>query len=196
MPLQYKVFLEVPYYSQPTDATCYPTAIKMVMHYYEESFNMVKLYSKAKWPHGGTSEMANAILASQGYKIHVYFNGSVDAWTFWAAKKKWATKFIKKQIARAKYHGAKYKTNATLATIRNYLRNGIPVIAEVLASEFYNTEENFTHTIVINGFDAKGFHILDPYIKSKRKISYKKFSDAWFSFNGVGRSIIVILPPK
>lgn len=196
MPIKQRVFLEVPYFSQPTDSTCYPTSIKMIMKYYDEPFNSVKLYNKAKLPHGGTSERANAILASMGYKLHIYFNGPLDAWTFSLPNKKWYADLIRKSIARAKYHGAKYKTNATLSTIRNYLRRGIPVIAEVLASHFYGTQENFTHTIVINGFDGKGFHILDPYVKSKRKVSYKKFLDAWFSFNGVGRSMIVILPPK
>jgi len=166
----------------------------MVLRYYGDDANEIRLYRAGKLPgHKGCWDVAVApMLIKKGYTITGYCNGSIKAW-------KLGTKTYQ-SFKKAKQYaisiGFNHKRNATIRLIKKLVSKRVPVLAEVDADRFYGGKFDWTHVILIVGFDKSHFIIHDPIPSpgaKGRKITISHFKQAWEQLFGLaGRSMIVI----
>lgn len=189
--------LRVPFKKQTLRYSCFSACVRMVLSYYEDDISEKELYKETLLsiiPKGIWDARMALFLIKRGYKVATYINGPpLNEW-----RGRWATEY-KKHYHKALKLGLQRKQNATISLIRRLLDNKTPVLTEVNLDRFYhinfNPEE--THMILAVGYTKKYFYFHDPHPKAGgkyKKVSIKKFNDAWQKLSGPwGRSIFVIL---
>ena len=189
------VVLPVAYHHQRTPDTCLAACVKMVVEYYGGKVDELGFYNKARLSpkYEGLCDVCIVPeLKKAGFRVVSYWDGKLEDWGVWTPDL--AAAYVKaEKRARAKANYV-HRRHATLQTIKDFVKKGIPIICEVLAGNFYRTKEVGTHMIVVTGYTPKGLYICDPWSRS-RLISKEHFLRAW-SPDGKFRSMIVITPVK
>lgn len=194
MPSEYALPLQC--HKQERSYTCVAACVKMVLNYFGDKIDEVKFYKKSQLSpdfEGLCDVCIVPELARKGYKVVSYWNGRLEDWGVWTQD---LGKLYRDAEKRArKMQSYVRRRNATLKTIKTFIDNGIPIIAEVLAGKFYGTHDIGTHTVVIRGYNKRGLNICDPYAGTNF-LSYRRFLRAWIPSKRFGRSMMVILPEK
>ena len=186
--------LKVPYHKQQTEISCLPACIKMVLNYYGDDVEELDLLEKGKiGNHPGTWD---AKLAPHIIKKGYYF----ESWWKDVKDPKLPKKILeeyRKSMAKAKKLGFKYQGEGSIEKIKKLIDKGIPVIVEVEAAKFYGKKSyEFTHVVVVNGYDGKGFFYLDPWKTKKGKMTFAKLLRCWKFKSGLDNSMTAIYPKK
>ena len=191
-----KKILNVPFNKQVLSFSCFPASVRMVLKYFGDNINEKTLAINSRLPdHKGCWDVKIApFLIKKGYNVISYWNGLLSGWN---ASKKLA-KAYNAEYKKASKIGFRHKKNARISTIKDYIKNGIPVLTEVDASMFYKKKFDFTHMIVVVGYDKVNFFVHDPdkdWGKTFKKISISKFRKAWEKLSPKsGRSMFVVFP--
>lgn len=186
--------LEVPFKKQVLANSCFPAAIKMILRFYNDDIDERKLYKKSTLPgHKGTWDFKiGPIIIRKGYRFTSYWNGPVES----CCLEPEIIKAYKAAYKKAIKIGMGHKKNASVYLIKNLIGRGIPVIAEVHAGKFYNEKMEWTHVMVIFGYDRKNFYFHDPdkkYGGANKKISFSKFKKCWEKISpDSGKSMSII----
>lgn len=195
MSTQPTIHLDVPYYQQHNEYSCFGTCIRMVLAYYGATIDVDALWRKGQIPpHPGGWDITLARpVIELGYQVTSYWNGHyIDAWP--VADE---TKAMYKKLYDT-MHDPNYthQTDATIDVITDYLKQGVPVIAEVTADKFYPCDCDWTHMVVLTGIEGNAFTYHDPYAKrggAGDRVSIAQFLEAWGQLRpGCGRSLFVI----
>mgnify|MGYP001609177180 CR=1 FL=1 len=189
------VLLDVPYHRQRSAIGCFPAGIKMVLGYFGDKVNERILVRQGRiLDYEGTWDAKLAIpVIKRGYHFDSYWEGRVENDTTISARVKAA---YLRAMKSAKRIGWRYRGKGSIALAKRFLQKEIPVLAEVEAAPFYkNRSYEFTHIIVLIGFDRSHFFYLDPWRPGKqRKITYNSFQKCWKLHAVYYNSMTVIYP--
>ncbi len=187
--------LRVPFKKQKLNDSCFPASVDMVLRYYGDLVNEKKLAASTKLSEqdGSSDVKIGQVLLRKGYNVTTFWNGSMHQWN----EEKSITRRYKKEYKKSLRLGLKRKKNATLSLIKFFIDKNIPVLAEVSANKFYGRKLDYTHMVVVTGYDNRYFYINDPNKKigGKKKITMRKFGKSWKNlYSGFGRSMFVVTP--
>lgn len=76
-----------------------------------------------------------------------------------------------------------------LKILRNFIDQSIPIIVHFNAKSLGADIEEEVHAVIINGYDEKGFFIINPPGISEEHVSYRRFLKFW---NEAGNYYLVI----
>ena len=189
-----ELVLPVECFHQRSPDTCLAACVRMVLQYHGSRIDELKFYHEARFgrQYPGLCDVCIAWpLIKRGYKVTSYWNGHLDDWGVWTTDLAELYKEHEKKALKTKKYFR--KINASVPLIKNFLKKGKPVIAEVIAGKFYNTREIGTHMITICGFNKHGFWMCDPW-GMQHFITFEHFKKAWIPSRHFGRSMIVIEP--
>ena len=168
----------------------------MVLRYYGDDINERKLFHQGRIkPWKGTWDVTTAqSVLKKGYAVTVGWTGDLTSWNIPLNISKRYWKEYKKAIRK----GMRHEKDSTISKIKKYLNKKVPVMAEVHAGRLYKKKYDWTHMIVITGYDEhkKIFYYHDPDKKmggKKRTIAFITFKKIWEQlYPGVGRSIMIV----
>lgn len=187
--------LRVPLKRQKFNDSCFPASVDMVLRFYGDVVNEEKLASSTKLSEqdGSSDVKIGQVLLRKGYNVTTFWNGSIYQWN----KEKNIARLYKKEYKKSLRLGLKKKKNATLSLMKFFIDKNIPVLAEVHASKFYGRKLDYTHMVVVTGYDKRYFYLNDPDKKlgGKKKMTLKRFGKSWKNlYSGFGRSMFVVTP--
>ena len=186
--------LPVPFRKQELANSCFPACVRMTLKYYGFDINEKNLYGKSMIPpwKGTWDVLIAQELIKKGFKVTTGWSGNFEKWNIprLVEKKYW------KEYAKAILQGMNYIKKPTLFMIQSYLYIGVPVMVEVHAGRFYKKKYDFTHMILLTGYNTKYFFYHDPDKKlggKNKKITRKRFIECWETiYPGAGRSIFIV----
>ncbi len=187
------MIINVPYQKQKYSTSCLPAAIKMVMHYFGVFVDEKILLKKGTISgHKGTWDAKLApYIIKKGFCFESYWKGSAANQAVPHVQKAYI-----RAMATAKKVGWRYCGSGKIAKAKQFLAKKIPVIAELNAGLLYKKKYEWTHVIVLTGFNKNGFYYLDSYAPAKkpRKISFARFARCWECNADCQNSMMVIYP--
>lgn len=158
MPSEIK--LNVPFKFQKTDKGCLLACVEMVARYHRGSFSIADFVKKNLPTRYGYDIFYVADqLKKQGYNLET---GHFD-----------------KDLKIDKYSKIAKKVKPDLNKIKSFLKNKKPVIVHLSAKRLGAREEEEIHAVVVIGFNAKGFFILNPPKIGEEYVSSKDFIRFW-----------------
>lgn len=190
--------LKVPYHKQGLKHSCFPCGVRMIGAFFGKPEQEKGLYLAGKLAgHPGVWDAPIARrLIGKGWKVVTYWDGKIEGW---GISKKTVREYNQEYRIAVK-EGMEHKHGATLKTIKDWIRHGVPVLTEVDANKFYCGKFDCTHMVLIVGFDDIGFILHDPephFGMRNVRITYSWFKKSWEHLGKhAGRSLFVLYPKK
>jgi uncharacterized protein YvpB len=214
-----KVKLEVPYYKNFNNCSCFITTIAMVLKYYGKRINQREIFEKAKVydPHdkrcvGSTVPSVMLALKDERYKMIAWHDKDIEAIKKAGKESERFYKIWDKQIKESEKLGIlENHEHGKISYIKNFLDRGIPVIVGVKSKDFYKGNplwensiynkkwpETTSHVVVITGYtkDKYIFNDSSPFFKGNqgkdRIISENKLKKSWRNVPKVKNAIFIL----